>query len=83
MKAHIGVDSKTRQIHWVVATAANVHDSQVLEDLLHGDETRYGVTRHIAVKPRRYVKWPPLRRISLMRKVVATTRWTKRRRSVT
>ena len=40
MKAHIGVDSKTRQIHSVVATAANVHDSQVLEDLLHGDETR-------------------------------------------
>ena len=34
MKAHIGVDSKTRQIHSVVATAANVHDSQVLEDLM-------------------------------------------------
>ena len=40
MKAHIGVDSKTKQIHSVAATAANVHDSQVLEDLLHGDETR-------------------------------------------
>lgn len=40
MKAHIGVDSKTKIIHSVVATAANVHDSQVLEDLLHGDETR-------------------------------------------
>jgi len=40
MKAHIGVDSKTKQIHSVVATAANVHDSQLLEDLLHGDETR-------------------------------------------
>jgi IS5 family transposase len=40
MKAHVGVDSKTRQIHSVAATAANVHDSQVLEDLLHGDETR-------------------------------------------
>ena len=43
MKAHIGVDSKNRLIHSVVATAANTHDSQVLEDLLHGDETRvYG-----------------------------------------
>ena len=43
MKAHIGVDSKNRLIHSVVATAANVHDSQVLEDLLHGDEARvYG-----------------------------------------
>jgi IS5 family transposase len=40
MKAHIGVDSKTKMIHSVVATAANVHDSQVFEDLLHGEETR-------------------------------------------
>lgn len=40
MKAHIGVDSKTKLIHSIVATAANVHDSQVLDDLLHGDETR-------------------------------------------
>jgi len=40
MKAHIGVDSKTKLIHSVAVTAANVHDSQVLEDLLHGDETR-------------------------------------------
>ena len=40
MKAHIGVDSKSKQIHSVAATAANVHDSRVLEDLLHGDETR-------------------------------------------
>lgn len=38
MKAHIGTDSKTKLIHSVVATAANVHDSQVLSDLLHGDE---------------------------------------------
>jgi len=40
MNAHIGVDSKTKMIHSVAATAANVHDSQVLEDLLHGEETR-------------------------------------------
>ncbi len=40
MKAHIGVDSQTKLIHSVAATAANVHDSQMLEDLLHGDETR-------------------------------------------
>lgn len=39
MKAHIGVDSKTKLIHSVVATAANVHDSVVLGDLLHGEET--------------------------------------------
>ena len=40
MKAHIGVDSRTKLIHSVVATAANVADATVLPDLLHGDETR-------------------------------------------
>ncbi len=40
MNAHIGVDSKAKLIHSVVATATNVHDSQVSEDLLHGEETR-------------------------------------------
>ncbi len=40
MKAHIGVDSRTKLIHSVAATAANVHDSQLLPDLLHGEETR-------------------------------------------
>jgi IS5 family transposase len=40
MKAHVGIDSKSKIIHAVVATAANVADSQVLDDLLHGDETR-------------------------------------------
>ena len=40
MKAHLGVDSRTKLIHSLAATAANVHDSQVLPDLLHGKETR-------------------------------------------
>ncbi len=40
MKAHIGVDSRTKLIHSFAATAANVHDSQVLPKLLHGQETR-------------------------------------------
>ena len=40
MKVHIGVDSRTKLIHSVAATAANVHDSQALPDLLHGKETR-------------------------------------------
>lgn len=40
MKAHIGADSKTKLIHAVVATAANVHDATILPDLLHGEETR-------------------------------------------
>ena len=40
MKAHIGVDSKTKIIHSAVATAANVADCHLLPDLLHGEETR-------------------------------------------
>jgi IS5 family transposase len=40
MKAHVGVDSKTKLIHTVVATAANVADATVLPELLHGEETR-------------------------------------------
>lgn len=40
MKAHLGIDSKLKLIHSAVATAANVHDSQILPDLLHGAETR-------------------------------------------
>ena len=40
MKAHLGVDSKRKLIHAVVATPANVHDSRILPDLLHGAETR-------------------------------------------
>src|SRR3954453_11381567 len=40
MKAHVGVDSKSKLIHAVVATAANVHDATVLPNLLHGGETR-------------------------------------------
>ena len=35
MKAHIGVDSRTKLIHSLVASAANVHDSQALPYLLH------------------------------------------------
>ena len=40
MKAHFGVDSRSKLIHAVVATPANVADSKVLPDLLHGSETR-------------------------------------------
>jgi IS5 family transposase len=43
MKVHIGVDSKIKLIHSVVATPANVHDSAVIGDLLHGEETRVWV----------------------------------------
>jgi IS5 family transposase len=40
MKAHFGVDSRSKLIHAAVATPANVADSAVLANLLHGNETR-------------------------------------------
>lgn len=39
MKGHVGVDRKTKLIHSVAASAANVHDSNMLPELLHGRET--------------------------------------------
>ena len=40
MKAHVGVDSKTKLIHTALVTPANVADATVLPELLHGEETR-------------------------------------------
>lgn len=40
MKAHFGVDSRTKLIHAAVVTPANVADGRVLPQLLHGNETR-------------------------------------------
>jgi IS5 family transposase len=37
MKAHVGTDTQGRA-HSVVVTDASVHDSQILDDLLHGEE---------------------------------------------
>jgi len=39
MKAHVGVDARSKLIHHVVATSGNVHDSKVLAQLLHGEES--------------------------------------------
>jgi transposase, IS5 family len=40
MKAQVGVDSRTKLIHSLAATAANVADKCMLPHLLHGQETR-------------------------------------------
>ena len=43
MKLHIGADSTTGLVHSASITAANVHDSHEVPNLLHGKETRlYG-----------------------------------------
>jgi IS5 family transposase len=51
MKVHIGVDSKTGLTHSASVTSANVHDSQELANLLHGNETRlYGDSAYTGQK---------------------------------
>jgi IS5 family transposase len=40
MKAHLGVDSREKLVHTVLASAANVADRDALPYLLHGKETR-------------------------------------------
>lgn len=41
MKVHIGVDSQSGLVHSASVTAANVHDSHEVANLLHGEETRF------------------------------------------
>ncbi len=38
MKVHIGVDKDSKLVHSLATTAANVHDSRMVGDLLHGAE---------------------------------------------
>ena len=57
MKVHIGVDSKSGLTHSASVTAANVHDSRELPNLLHGKETRlYGDCAYRGEKPRKRLK---------------------------
>jgi len=72
MKAHVGVDSRTKLIHTILASAANIPDTLALPHLLHGKETRvYGdqgyqgqtdVIREVAPNARdftnRKYRWP-------------------------
>ncbi len=41
MKLHIGADSQSGLVHSASVTAANVHDSHEVPNLLHGEETRF------------------------------------------
>ncbi len=40
IKAHIGVDSKSKLVHSVATSAASVADKHMLPDLLHGEEKK-------------------------------------------
>ncbi|MBV0893589.1 IS5 family transposase [Paracoccus sp. Z118] len=39
MKAHVGVDADSGTVHSLDTSTARLHDSQVWDDLLHGEET--------------------------------------------
>ncbi len=91
MKAHLGVDSRSKLIHSVVATPANVHDSQALPWLLHGRERRVwgdsaytgqGTVLHAyAPHARDFTQRKAMRDRSLTRRERATNRWKSRVRA--
>jgi len=57
MKVHIGVDSQSALIHRASVTAGNVHDSQELANLLHGQQTRlYGDSAYRGENQRKRLK---------------------------
>lgn len=57
MKVHIGVDSASGLIHSASVTAANVHDSHEVSNLLHGAETRfYGDSAYRGAAQRKRLK---------------------------
>jgi transposase, IS5 family len=57
MKLHIGMDSQSGLVHSASVTAGNVHDSQQLPHLLHGQETRlYGDSAYRGEQQREQLK---------------------------
>jgi IS5 family transposase len=63
MKAHVGTDSNTGLTHSIVVTDAGVHDSQVMDGLLHGEEQAvYGDRAYTSEKKKKEyeakgIKW--------------------------
>ena len=83
MKAHVGMDSKTKIIHAVVATAANVHDSAVLGDLLHGEEAQVWGTRLIAASAKSFANMRRAPRTSPTGATGIAAWWTRHKRRET
>jgi len=63
MKAHVGTDTQRGLVHDIVVTNASVHDSQVMDKLVHGEEqTLYGDKAYSSEKKKteyeaKGVKW--------------------------
>jgi hypothetical protein len=47
IKLHAGNDTKTKLIHTAKTTTAKIHDSVVMDDLLHGEEKEVMIERKI------------------------------------
>jgi len=68
MKVHVGVDSQTKVIHSLEVTPANVHDSQVVGQLLHGQEEEvYGDKAYVGQEATLQQKAPKARSCILHR----------------
>ena len=63
MKAHVGTDTGKGLVHSVVVTDAGVHDSQVMDELVHGEEQAvYGDRAYTSEKKKKEyedkgIKW--------------------------
>jgi IS5 family transposase len=65
MKLHSGADSQMGLVHSASVTAANVHDSREIPNLLHGHETRlYGDSPHRGKAQRMRLRHTPPRRVT-------------------
>jgi IS5 family transposase len=89
MKLHVGVDSSSGVAHSATVSTANLHDSQVMEELLHGSETAvYGDRAYASHQKRQSyeeggVRWRVQRRGHRHRALSDRDRqWNRRQSSV-
>ena len=87
MKAHVGTDTQTGVVHTVVCTTAKVHDSQEMEELLHGDEEKiYGDKAYACAERKerfesRGIEWNIVRKGNRQRELSKKDREWNRRKS--
>ena len=79
LKAHVGSDPQGR-VHTVVVTSASVHDSQMMDDCLHGDEAViYGDKAYVDAQRQQDaqaegIAWRVLRKATRGRKLTCADR---------
>ena len=79
LKAHVGCDPQGR-VHRAVVTSASVHDSEIMEDCMHGqEEVIYGDQAYVSAERQRQaesdeVEWRVLRKVNRGRKLTCADR---------